>query len=499
MNIYILSTMSDSGKTAIVSALLRILRVRGFHASPFKAQNMSLNSYPAIEGGEIALAQAMQAYVAGLMPSIYHNPILIKPMSSDRAEYVILGKPRAQLSFNEYLNNYPIRRLAINAVKVSIRRLTEEYDVVIGEGAGSAYEPNLANRDIANFRPAEWLGANVFVVLDIDRGGSFIQGLGLMRSLPPRWRRLVRGFIINKFRGDERLLDSAIKWLEERTGRPVLGGVLPYVDDLWLWPEDSMDLRPIGNGPLDIALIAYPYISNFNDVYPLILEDDVTVRVVRSPKELGEPHLVILPGSKNVVASLDWMRRVGLDRALMRIKGSAVILGICGGFQALGKVLSDPHGLEAGVPGNYNGLGLVNVNTVYGVEKIVSLSKAVGLRGGELEGIEVRGGYEIHRGVPQYVGDEPLIMIKERNGRPAEQVDGGVFRERDLVIGVTLHDSLGDPNFRNFVLNMAREIAGLPKRNSQGLTSIDLLMRQIDKFSSVVKDALNIDFMINNG
>lgn len=185
MNVFITSTMSDSGKTVIVGALLRILSTKGLHASPFKAQNMSLNSYPSIEGGEIALAQAMQAYVAGLMPSIYHNPVLIKPMLNDKAEYIILGKPRAQLSFNEYLSdNNAIRRLAINAIKTSIHKLTEEYDVIIGEGAGSAYEPNLAGKDLANFRPAEWLGANVFVVLDIDRGGSFIQGLGLMRSLP---------------------------------------------------------------------------------------------------------------------------------------------------------------------------------------------------------------------------------------------------------------------------------------------------------------------------
>ncbi len=193
------------------------------------------------------------------------------------------------------------------------------------------------------------------------------------------------------------------------------------------------------------------------------------------------------------------MRRVGLDRALMRIKGSTVILGICGGFQALGKVLSDPYGLEAGVPGNYHGLGLINVNTVYGVDKVVSLSRAIGLRDG-IEGVEIRGGYEIHRGVPQYVDEKPLIMIKERNGKPTEQADGGVFRERDLVIGgVTLHDSLGDPNFRNFVLNMAREVAGLPRRDLRGLSSIELLLRQIDNFSSIIKNVLDIDFMISDG
>ncbi len=190
------------------------------------------------------------------------------------------------------------------------------------------------------------------------------------------------------------------------------------------------------------------------------------------------------------------MRRVGLDRALMRIKGSSVILGICGGFQAMGRVLSDPYGLEAGVPGNYDGLGLINVNTVYGVDKVVSLSRAIGLRDG-IEGVEIRG-YEIHRGVPQYVDEKPLIMIKERNGKPTEQADG-VFRERDLVIGITLHDSLGDPNFRNFVLNMAREVAGLPRRDLRGLSSIELLLRQIDNFSSIIKNVLDIDFMISNG
>lgn len=495
VSIYLVSTMSDSGKTTIVAALLRLLRGRGLRVTPFKAQNMSLNSYPAIEGGEIALAQAMQAYIAGLLPSIYHNPVLIKPMDMHRAEYVILGKPRAQLTFGQYLMDQGFRGFVVKAVKGSIERLRRDFDVVVGEGAGSAYEPNLANRDIANFRPAEWLGARVFVVLDIDRGGSFIQGLGLMRALPPRWRRFVKGFIINKFRGDPKLLDDAIKWLESKTGKPVVG-VLPYLEDLWLWPEDSMDLKPIGNGPLDIALIAYPYISNFNDIYPLILEDDVTVRIVRSPQELGEPHMVILPGSKNVVASVEWMRRTGMDKALTKIKGSVVLLGICGGFQALGKILSDPHGLEAGVPGTYRGLGFINVNTVYGIEKVVSLSRAIGLVDG-IENVEIRG-YEIHRGIPQYVDDKPLVMIRERNGRNAEQLDG-VFREDDLVIGITLHDSLGDPAFREFVLNIARENAGLPKRRSAGLSSIDLLLRQIDKFVSVVRDSMDIDFMVNIG
>ncbi|WP_069807981.1 cobyric acid synthase [Vulcanisaeta thermophila] len=494
MHAYIVSTMSDSGKTTLVAGLIRLAVNKGLRTAPFKAQNMSLNSYPAIEGGEIALAQAMQSYVAGVKPSIYFNPVLIKPMGEDRAEYVVLGKPRKQITFGDYLRDARFRALVIRAIKGSIKRLINEYDLVIGEGAGSAYEPNLAPYDLANFRPAQWLGANVYVVLDIDRGGAFTQGLGLMNSLPSKWRGMVRGFIINKFRGDERLLRDAVKWLEDRTGKPVLG-VIPYINDLILWPEDSMDLKPIGNGPLDIALIAYPYISNFNDIYPLAFEGDVTVRIVRSPMELGEPHMIILPGSKNVVASVEWLRRTGLDKAIKRLVGSSVILGICGGFQALSKKLSDPTGIEAGAPGHYHGLGLIDLEVEYGVEKITALSRAVVNHGG-IEGAEIRG-YEIHRGIIKYTGSTtPFITIIERNNRKVNIPDG-VLDEGRMIVGITLHDSLGNPEFRTFILNLAREIAGLPKQKPNNTTSITALINQIDKLATTIKNKIDVEYIIN--
>lgn len=305
---------------------------------------------------------------------------------------------------------------------------------------------------------------------------------------------MIRGFIINKFRGDEKLLERAINWLESKTGKPVLG-ILPYIDDLMLWPEDSMDLMPIGNGPLDIALIAYPYISNFNDLYPLLLEDDVHVRIVRSPMELGEPHMIILPGSKNVVASVEWLRSTGLDKAINKLVGSTVMLGICGGFQAMGIRLKDPSGIEAGIPGVYHGLKLVDVEVEYRIEKITALSRAIG-NYGEIEGMEIRG-YEIHRGVINYMGSsKPLITIVERNGKRVGVPDG-VYDEKRLLVGITLHDSLSNPGFRSFILNLAREMAGFPRRNPSGMTGIDLLLSQADRLSSIIKDRLDIDYILN--
>jgi len=489
VNIYILSTMSSSGKTALVTGLLRLAVEKKLRAAPFKAQNMSLNSYPAVNGGEIALAQAMQSYVAGLEPRVEFNPVLIKPMGINKAEYIIMGKPRAQLSYSEYLRG-PMRKLALDSIRRSIGALASSFDMVIGEGAGSAYEPNIARWDVANFRPAQLLGARVYVILDIDRGGAFLQGVGLINSLPPRWRRMIHGFIINKFRGDDKLLKPAIDWLERRTGKPVLG-VLPHIDGLELWPEDSMDLKPMGNGPLDVAVIVYPGVSNFNDLYPLILEEDVRVRPVRSINELGEPHLIILPGSKNVAASLTWMRDRGIDRGITRLAGSSVILGLCGGFQMLGRILSDPHGLEFGSPGHIHGLGLAGFNVRYGIDKVVALSRARVIRG-ELEGQVLRG-YEIHRGVINYDDADPLLLIFLRNNTSVEEYDG--VHVGGGIYGLTLHDSLGNPRFRSFILNEARRRFGLPTRESGG-TTMDLLIRNVDKLTQIIKENLDIESMI---
>ncbi|MGC8598068.1 MAG: cobyric acid synthase, partial [Thermocladium sp.] len=354
---YIVSTSSNSGKTVIVTAIVHALSRRA-RVAPFKAQNMSLNSYPAVDGGEVAVAQAMQAYAAGVEPVTAMNPVLLKPLGDDRSEVIIRGRPFSINGFREYsasiLDKWRIVREAIDELRMG-------FDVVVGEGAGSAFEPNI--RDVTNFRAAEYLGSDVYVVLDIDRGGAFTSALGLMASIPPRWRRLVKGFIINRFRGDEGLLEGAVKWLRERTGKRVVG-IIPWMDVHRLWPEDSESMEGFGSGPLDVAVVAYPWISNFNEFHALSLEPDVGVRFVRSGS-LGEPDLIILPGSRNVPASLEWLRRTGLEAQLRRVLGSSLVLGICGGFQLMATKISDPLGVEGGAPGHYRGLGLGDFAVTY--------------------------------------------------------------------------------------------------------------------------------------
>ena len=475
---YILSTSSNSGKTVIVTAIVHALSRRA-RVSPFKAQNMSLNSYPAVDGGEVAVAQAMQAYAAGVEPVTAMNPILLKPLSDDRSEVIVRGRPFSINGFREYsssiLDKWRIVREAID-------ELRSGFDLIVGEGAGSAFEPNI--RDVTNFRAAEYLGGDVYVVLDIDRGGAFTSALGLMESIPPRWRRLVKGFIINRFRGDESLLDGAVKWLMERTGKRVVG-VIPWMDMSRLWPEDSESMMGFGSGPLDVAVIAYPWISNFNEFQALTLEPDVSVRFVRSGA-LGEPDLVVLPGSRNVPASLEWLRRTGLESRLRRLIGSTPILGVCGGFQLMASKISDPHGVEGGSPGHYRGLGLGDFEVAYGLDKVVSRSVARLLHPEEL----VFTGYEIHRGHVTYGSSAPASIILERNGVSAMVMDG-IWDEERGVMGTHLHGALGDPGFRELILNEARRRRGLPSRRSQG-GLIDALLAGVKTISEAVWSRLDI-------
>ncbi|GGP18958.1 cobyric acid synthase [Thermocladium modestius] len=477
---FVLSTSSNSGKTVIVTAIARVLSRRA-RVAPFKAQNMSLNSYPAVDGGEVAVAQAMQAYAAGVEPSTAMNPILLKPLGDDRSEVIVRGRPAFIGGFGEYSSSILDRW---RVVRGAVDELRSGFDLVVGEGAGSAFEPNI--RDVANFRAAEYLGGGAYVVLDIERGGAFTSALGLMASIPPRWRGLVRGFIINKFRGEEGLLDGAVRWLEERTGRRVVG-VIPWMDVHKLWPEDSESMEGFGSGPLDVAVIAYPWISNFNEFQPLSLEPDVGVRFVRGGS-LGEPDLIILPGSRNVPASLEWLRRTGLEAQLRRALGSSLVLGVCGGFQLMAARISDPLGVEGGAPGHYRGLGLGDFEVVYAAEKVVSRSRAQLVEPVELE----FRGYEIHRGRVSYGSARPSSLIVERNGSRVEVLDG-VWDEALGVAGTHLHGALGDPGFRELVLNEARRRRGLPQRRSGG-GLIDALLAGVDEVARVVRDRLDLDW-----
>ncbi len=456
----IVGTSSSCGKTFIVTLICAYMKKIGVRVAPFKPQNMSLNSYPAVDGGEIALAQAMQAYAAGTEPLTAMNPVLIKPFGN-RSEIILRGKPLSITTFSVYWRN--ILDTAWKEVVKAFDELARSHDSVIVEGAGCCAEPNFVDRDISNLRIAVEKRLPAVLVVDIERGGAFASVVGVLNTLPPSLRERIKGVIINKFVGDEKILEPAIEWLEERTGLRVLG-VVPRID-VSLWPEDSMELKPFGDGSLDVALIAYPTISNFGDVEPLKLEPDVRLRIVRSCNELGEPDLVILPGCRSSFTALSWIKRVGLDRCLSKLLGSTVVLAICCGAQLAASRIVDIYGVEAGVPTHAEGLGIANYVVMYGLRKVVSHSIAVP-RVSELEDVGMIRGYEIRRGfVSEWRGEEPALEIISRNGIAVAEPDGIA---RGKVFATHIHDALSNPGFRARVLNEARRLRGLPPRYTGG-------------------------------
>jgi adenosylcobyric acid synthase len=380
----ICGTASDAGKSTVVTGLCRLLARGGVRVAPFKAQNMALNSMVTPDGHEIGRAQAVQALAAGVEPDVAMNPILLKPTAERASQVVVRGRPIGVMTAAEYHGAKP-RLLA--TVLEALADLRSRFDVVLCEGAGSPAEINLLDHDIVNLRVAAEAGFPSIIVADIDRGGAFAALYGTVGLLPDHYRRLVRGFVVNKFRGDPALLFDATHELEHRTGVPTLG-VLPMLagDVLALDAEDSLALdapRPQAGPPvadaLDIAVVRFPYASNVTDVDALAIEPGVSVRLVRTAVELGRPDLVVLPGTKATVADLGWLRRGGFPEAIGAC-GSDV-LGICGGYQMLGEKIDDPVESNAGV---VPGLGWLAARTVFNPDKVV---RRVGTTG-----------YEIHHG-----------------------------------------------------------------------------------------------------
>ena len=346
-------TASDVGKSLLTTALCRILHQDGYSVAPFKSQNMSLNSYITPDGKEIGRAQGMQADACKIVATTNMNPILLKPTREMSSQVVVHGKPYKDLDARAYREHYlPI---AETIVKDALAQLRSQHEVVIIEGAGSPAEINLKDRDIVNMRLAAWADAPVILVADIDRGGVFASVVGTMAILEPQERDRVCGIIINKFRGDVTLLQPGIDWLEERIGKPVLG-VIPYLQGLTLEDEDSLSLddklgqgnQPARPDQLDIVVIRLPRISNFTDIDPLLHETDVHVRYVSAVREFGSPDVVLIPGSKNTIADLQYLQQSGLaDQIIGYAAHGGRIVGICGGYQMLGERLLDPHGIES--------------------------------------------------------------------------------------------------------------------------------------------------------
>ncbi|WP_300455341.1 cobyric acid synthase [Accumulibacter sp.] len=384
---------SDAGKSVLVTALCRILRRRGVRVAPFKPQNMALNSAVTSDGGEIGRAQALQALAAGLPAHSDFNPVLLKPATDRRAQVIVHGKVLTDLDARDYQAYKP---RAMQAVLESWRRLTAQYECLLVEGAGSPAEINLRERDIANMGFAEAVDCPVILIADIDRGGVFAHLCGTLDLLSPTEQERVKGFVINRFRGDIGLLESGLSWLERRTGKPVLG-VLPYLHGLYLDAEDAVPraaMRKEG-AALRVAVPAYPRISNHNDLDPLRFHPEVDFRFV-GPHELPPAcDLIVLPGSKAVQADLAWLRNQGWEEAIRRhLRYGGKLIGICGGLQMLGRQLHDPQGLE-GAPGSLPGLGWLDYETRLAAEKTLENVSGHLL----LPTSPALGGYRIHMGV----------------------------------------------------------------------------------------------------
>ena len=339
-------TTSDAGKSTLVAALCRILKRRGVRVAPFKPQNMALNSAVTVDGGEIGRAQALQALACGLPPHTDFNPVLLKPTTDKKAQVIIHGQVAADLNARDYQAYKP---RAMGAVLESWGRLTAAYECVLVEGAGSPAEINLRARDIANMGFAEAVDCPVILVADIDRGGVFAHLVGTLDLLSPSEQQRVVGFVINRFRGDISLLESGLDWLEQRTGKPVLG-VLPYLHGLLLDAEDAIATSAIGDkrgAKLRVVAPAYPRTANHNDLDPLRLHPEVDFRWVGPGEAWSAADLIVLPGSKAVRADLDWLRGQGWEKAIARhLRYGGKVIGLCGGYQMLGRAVHDPHGLE---------------------------------------------------------------------------------------------------------------------------------------------------------
>jgi adenosylcobyric acid synthase len=397
---------SDAGKSVLVTALCRILHRRGVRVAPFKPQNMALNSAVTIDGGEIGRAQALQAQAAGLPAHSDFNPVLLKPATDQRAQVIIHGRALLDLDACDY---HAYKPRAMKAVLESWHRLSAQYDCLLVEGAGSPAEINLRDRDIANMGFAEAVDCPVILIADIDRGGVFAHFCGTLDLLSPSEQARVKGFVINRFRGDIGLLESGLRWLEQRTGKPVLG-VLPYLHGLYLDAEDALPRAAEEKTAAALRVVApvYPRISNHNDLDPLRFHPEVDFRFV-GPHEPPPPcDLIVLPGSKAVQADLAWLRAQGWEEAIRRhLRYGGKLIGICGGLQMLGRALHDPLGLE-GVAGSMPGLGWLDYETRLAAEKTLENVAGTLL----LPGAAALAGYRIHMGVTRGAAlEQPAAML----------------------------------------------------------------------------------------
>ena len=492
--IMFLGTGSDVGKSIAATAFCRILKRRGFRVAPFKAQNMSNNSFITVEGGEIGRAQVVQAEAAGLPPSNDMNPILLKPTSGLGAQVVVQGRVRGQMLAADYQAH---KKFLVGAVMESFGRLAAEYDVIVLEGAGSCSEVNLRANDLVNFAMAGRVDAPCVLVADIDRGGVFAQIIGSLALMTRREKALTRGFLINKFRGDPDLFKDGVDFIQRRTRRPIYG-VVPFYENIHIDPEDSVavqtDKRPIREprpDRLNVAVIRLPGISNFTDMEALEREPDVLLNYLFRIGELSPYDLVVLPGSKNSVDDAVWLSRSGWAGRIRDFAGhGGHVLGLCGGYQLLGRELLDPLGVESPRK-RVAGLGLLPLSTTMGGDKV--LRRVVGRDLATGQKIQ---GYEIHMGRTTVLNDAPgrgeiRPFLKIRHPGESGSWEDGLRMGDGRIMGTYVHGLLDAPGWRRAFLNRLRTAKGLPERRRAAparggrFHQYDLLADHFERYTDV--------------
>ncbi|UCD59256.1 MAG: cobyric acid synthase [Candidatus Hydrogenedentota bacterium] len=482
-------TGSNVGKSVMVAGLCRIFLQDGHHVAPFKSQNMALNSFVTREGHEMGRAQAVQAQACRLEPDVNMNPVLIKPSSDCMAQVVVMGEPAFNLPAETFLS---YKGRVESVVRDAYKRLADTYETVVIEGAGSPAEINLREGDIVNMAMAEIADAPVILVGDIDKGGVFASFVGTLELLLPHERDRVRGFIINKFRGSRSLLRPAIDFLEQRTRRPVFG-VVPYFTDIKIPEEDSLAgkaalVRKDREDTIDITIVFLPHVSNFTDFDAFEDEPDVNLRYLRPGEPVGDTDVLFLPGTKSTMDDLAYLRQRGIERQLLDLARAdrAVLIGICGGYQILGKKLLDPQGVESQTR-ETRGLGLLDVETTFLSHKSLCQAKAVHIA----SGLEVRG-YEIHMGVTERgSGSQAAFEITQRGSEGDWPPDDGAVAPDGNVWGTYLHGAFDDDRFRRHFIDSIRIRKGL-KPLGKVVSCYDT-DAEYDKLAALLRKNLDIE------
>lgn len=487
-------TGSHVGKSLLVAALCRIFHQDGYTVAPFKAQNMSLNSFVTPDGGEIGRAQAVQAEAACIPPSVDMNPVLLKPEADSRSQVVLMGKPYLTTSAADY---YTLKSDLWPQVVMSLERLRNKYQVVVIEGAGSAAEINLSKDEIVNMRVARHANAPVLLIGDIDRGGVFASLIGTMEIIEPEERALIKAMVINKFRGDKNLLEPGLRFLEKRSGVP-LAGVIPWFSDIYIAEEDALGLESprfgVSNGNVDIAVIQLPHLSNFDDFDPLREGKGVTMRYVASARQLGNPDLVIIPGSKTTMADLLWLKQQHLFEGIIdRYHNGAFIVGICGGYQMLGQKILDPERVES-PDTEIHGLGLLPLTTAFSKYKethqvegevIIGTGLLTGAQGTPIEG------YEIHMGTSYGKPDLIPFNLSRRDGERRHELEGALDA-KGHVMGTYIHGLFNNAKLRRSILN---NIAHARGKNIPDNDTVRIRDGEYDKLATLVRNNLDMELI----